>query len=95
MPQRLSQQWQLLHPVVVERTRCPAPCRLMPLGLSHEWWLLPCEQQRVKSSHRQKRQLPVWVSHQRRLLFTQLTIEMLLQLAGRLVINQMFGQMTV
>ena len=95
MPQRLPQQWQLLHPFFVERTRRPTPCRLMPLGLSHEWWLLPGEQQFVKSSHRQKRQLPVWVSHQRRLLFTQLTIEMLLQLAGRLVINQMFGQMTV
>ena len=94
MPQRLPQQWQLLHPFVVERTRRPSPCRLMPLGLSHEWWLLPGEQQFVKSSHRQKRQLPVGVSHQRCLLFAQLTIQMLLQLARGLVIDQMFGQMT-
>ena len=67
----------------------------MPVGLSHERWLLPGEQQFSKTSHRQKRQLPVWVSHQRRLLFAQLTIEMLLQLASSLVVHQMFGQMTV
>ncbi len=63
MPKRLPQQWQLLHPVVIERPRRPAPCWLVPVGLSHEWWLLPSEQQLIKSSHRQKRQLPLWVSH--------------------------------
>ena len=66
----------------------------MPLGVSHKWWLLPSEQQRVKSRNRQKRQLPVWVSHQWRLLFTQLrrlftqlAHEVLLHLASRLVVH--------
>ena len=113
MPKRLPQQWQLLHPVVSECTCCPAPRGLMPLGISLEWRLLSGEQQLVKSRNRQKRQLPIWVSHQRRLLFTQLrlmlcakqaddslsqrlrlaqlTHEVLLHLASRLVIHQVVG----
>lgn len=72
LPKRLSQQRQLLHPVLIQRTCCPTPCGLMPIGVSHKRRLLPGKQQRVKSRNRQKWQLPVWISHQWCLLFTQL-----------------------